>query len=357
MKKITIAYFVVGLDGGVGNFILNYTDHMPKDYRYIIVTQDDSSDLYKKRYLARNFTIYKIPSKRVSVIKNIKESIAIIKHEQVDIVHANMTATNLFPLFAAWLCGVKTRISHSHLTLDSNISLNLLKRIGNVFATDRLACGVKAGKSLFGNSDFLIINNGIDLDEYKFNIINREKIREKLNIGKDYVVLGNVGRFTEQKNHRFLIGLFNNYHEVNNNSVLLLIGEGELEPEIREEIKSKKLEGFVRFTGAINNVNEYYSAMDIFILPSLFEGFPVTLIEAQAAGLPCLVSDAVDEEAKINPNFLFESLNSSEDKWSDDITKLISNGRYNSQNHLISRGFDIKYTSKILDSLYKRHMQ
>lgn len=354
MKKITIAYFVVALDGGVGNFILNYCDNMSSDdYKFLIITQDDSSELYKKRFTEKGFMIYKIPNKRESILKNIVESIKIVKKEHVDIIHANMTATNFFPLLVGWICKVKVRISHSHLVLQSNIFLNILKFLSNIFATDRFACGQKAGISLFGRRNFRIIYNAIDLKKFRFNIEVSKKERKALEIDEEYVI-GNVGRFIEQKNHFFIIDVFDLVHKINKNTKLLLIGEGKYFQDIKRYIKVKSIEDSVILMENVEDVNNKMMAMDVFFLPSLYEGLPITLVEAQASGLPCVVSSGVDHTAKLSDYYYIEDLKEDISKWADLLLNIKNTKRKVGEQ--IKENYDIRHEAKKLDLFYKNRV-
>ena len=152
---------------------------------------------------------------------------------------------------------------------------------------------------------FEIIKNSVDYDKYKFNEAIRTSIRKELSINDDCCVLGHIGRMAYVKNHSFLIDVFNNYHKINTNSKLLLVGDGELKKDIIQKINDLHLDDCVIITGFKSNPYDYMQAMDILLLPSLYEGLPMVLIEAQVNGLKCLVSDKVSSEAKITPSITY----------------------------------------------------
>ena len=227
--------------------------------------------------------------------------------------------------------GIPVRIAHSHCT-DFQTQNVLKKTIGDAFkiplkkyATDYFACSEIAGKWLFGNKiiedqKFKIIHNAIDYDKFKFNKEIREKVRRELNFENNDIVIGHVGRFTNQKNHEFLIDVFYEIHKINYNYKMLLIGTGELEDKIKEKVKKLELSEYVIFLGFKNDANRYMNAMDIFAFPSLYEGLGLGLIEAQANGIPCIATEkTIPSEVKINDNFKFIELDI--EKWKETILK------------------------------------
>ena len=182
------------------------------------------------------------------------------------------------------------------------------------YANLQLACSKEAGEWLFGNTQFIVLNNGIDVSKYVFNQNIREEYRKILGFS-DELVLGHVGRFSNQKNHNFLIDIFYEIIKINKKSKLILIGTGELENEIKEKVESLSLKEKVIFLGARADVNKIMQAMDVFILPSLFEGLPVVGVEAQASGLPCIISDTVSKDVKITDSVLQISLSLPPEEW------------------------------------------
>ena len=353
MRKIKIAFCMAALDGGVGKVILNYFDQMPiEDYNVDIITQDFVSKQYIEEYKDRNFKILKVPTKKESLFGNMKTLYKIMKREKYDIVHSHMTLTNFFPLFIAKICGVKIRISHSHLAGKHSIKSKILATLSNLVATDYFACGKDAGKFLFGKRKFKVINNAIDLDRYRYSKKIRDEQRKKLKIAENEILIGHVGRFTEQKNHEFILDVFKQVHSSNKNTKLLLMGDGKLKKNIIEKSRKMDIYDSVIYTGAINDVAEKLQAIDLFILPSLFEGLCIAAIEAQANGLPCLFSNNVSRETAINDNIRFCDLNNSLMKWNDEIEQLLEIGRV-SNDKLEQNGFDIRKEASSLDSFYK----
>lgn len=244
------------------------------------------------------------------------------EHPEYKIIHCQNEAMGFPALYAAKKAGIKVRIAHSHNTttrFDLKWPIKIMyKYLLRTVATDYVACSHAAGKYLFGK-DVKIINNAIDIEKFIFDEKKRNEIRNKFNLN-DKFVIGHVGRFEPQKNHKFLVNMFNEYQKQDKDAILLLIGTGSLENKIKELVHKLKLDNKVIFTGNISNVNEMYQAMDFFVLPSFHEGLPVVGIEAQISGLKCLLSNRITEETKITNNISFISIDNY-DKWIKEIKK------------------------------------
>lgn len=354
MKKIKIGMCLSGLDGGVGNMILNYFEHMPlENYEVDIISQGEARQVYMDSYNNKGFNVYMVPSKSESIIKNFKVLYIIMKERKYDIVHAHMTLTNFFPLFVAKLCGVKVRISHSHIANKHTLKSKILSKLSKTVATEYFACSQKAGEYLFGKADFKLINNAIDLNEYKYNEDIREIERKNLDIKEEEILIGHVGRFSIEKNHKFLIEIFEKLHKKLPNSKLILIGEGSLESSIKQQIKDKHLEENVILTGTIKDVARKLQALDLFILPSLWEGLGLAAIEAQASGIKCILSDKVPKEAKLSENVKFIKLDNEVNEWVNVCIKMINKKKVNNNTQTLKDlGYDIRVEAKKLDKFY-----
>ena len=363
-KNIRIAYFVPGLiSGGVEQMLINYCSYMDKNkLLFDVIYQHEPVEVCLQKIEKAGCHTYRIPSKAHHPIKNFIFTYKIIKKGKYGIVHSHMNLMNFIPLFFAKVCGVKVRISHSHISEKNKSFLytcfaNICKILTKMFATDFFACGEEAamymyGKKMLSNKKVSIVNNAIDINKFQFNKKVRKEIRGRLNI-EDKLVIGHIGRFTEQKNHHKLIEIFKEINQIEKQSVLLLIGTGELENQIRRKVLDLNLENSVLFLGARSDINELYQAMDIFLLPSLFEGLPVVSIEAQAAGLRCFFSDTVDEAAKMTDLVKFIPLTLSPKEWSRKILIASKNeNRKNTQNDIQKAGYDIKIEAKKLEQKY-----
>lgn len=356
--------------GGIEAFIMNIYRNIDLNKFVIdILTSQNESSIYdneiKKYNGQKNITLEEFYSSPIiRVIKNLKKYKEKIKYTNYDILHLNIgNGVSLIYAYLAKKQGIKRIIVHSHNTgikkknyIIKLIGHEICKRLFCRYATDFLACSDKAAQWLFPKKyqkNVTIINNGIYVDKYKFSQEERQQLRKKLHIEEDKLVIGNIGRFTEQKNHGFLIDIFKIIHSQNANSILFLVGEGELEDSIRNKVKQLNLEESVIFFGTTNKVPAVLSAMDIFVLPSLYEGNPVVGIEAQASGLPCFFSSNITKYAKITSNVHYISLEDKEE-WSKVILKNGTNiDNRKSQTEIVrNAGFDIKDVIKKIEEIY-----
>lgn len=368
-KPIRVAQ-IIGkwLGGGVEAVVMNYYRHIDRTkIQFDFICDNDSTNIPYKEIEELGGKVILIPPYQ-KVFKYHRELKKVLKDGNYKIVHSHINTLSVFSLFAAKCAGVPVRIAHSHSTTNKkewkkNIVKIILRPFTKLVATDYMACTEHAGRWMFGNKNFdngkiYILNNAIDLDKFKYNEKIRSKIRKDLNISKDTVVIGHIGRFVVQKNHTQLIDIFNDYHKKNNNSILMLIGQGPLMEEIKEKVNNLGLNDCVIFLGQKDNVNEYYNAMDLFLFPSLYEGLGMVVIEAQVNGLPCIVSDEVPKIAKISDNIKFISIKDSGLRWVSILEDLNNSSRNKSNNTAFDK-YDIKLeniklTDFYLSSLNKR---
>ena len=298
--------------------------------------------------------------------KYLKALEELFRKKHYRIVHSNVNTLSVFSLYAAKKAGVPVRISHSHSTSNPkewkrNIIKNILRPFSKKYATDYFACSELAGRYLFGDKTFdqgkvKIIHNAIDLDKFKFDPDARKKLRKELGIDDKTIVIGHVGRFVQTKNHHFLVYAFKKYHNKNPNTKLLLIGTGPLEEKIKAQVKKHNLEDSVLFLGQRNDTNKLYSVMDIFCLPSLYEGLPVAGIEAQAAGLPCVYSDKVTIEADAANNTYYASIKNIY-SYLQTLEQAIANRVKNRNNIKFSKHFQIGSNVNILEKFYQQPLR
>lgn len=278
------------------------------------------------------------------------------KHPEYLIVHSHIDSMSYLPLLAAKRANVPIRIAHSHNTSidkDFKYVLKQLFRLGiNSVSNVRFACGEEAGRFLFGKESFQIIPNAIDAQQFYFNPDSRVVKRRELKIENKFVV-GHVGRISYQKNHEFLVKIFKEITKLKNNAVLLIIGVGEKENEIRKLVNELDLTDSIQFLGSRSDVSELYQAMDAFVLPSLFEGIPVVGIEAQFSDLPCIFSDKVPKEVQFNEKCRFISLNKTPYEWARNIIKMCDNSyRSKTSVSILNSKYDINQSYKILEDSY-----
>jgi glycosyltransferase involved in cell wall biosynthesis len=259
-------------------------------------------------------------------------------------------------LKAAKKHGVPVRIAHSH---NSNQDKNLkyliklyYRRQIPKYASDLFACGKDAGDWMFRGEPYTVMNNAIDSKQYVPNLQKRLSVRKMLGIPEDTFVLGHVGRFFPQKNHTFLLDIFAELKRLKEDAVLLLVGDGELRAEIEQKVKDLNLTENVIFTGVRSDVPDLMQAMDCFVFPSIYEGLPLTLVEAQASGLPCIVSDRVPIESKLTDLLIQVPLELGVERWADAVVRHAALGRKITLEQIRLAGYDIKACAEDLQRYY-----
>ena len=312
---------------GISNVVKNLflDDAFDGDSVFIAIPKN-SDDQYVTDLLNKsNVKVIKINNLRKHIFSYIKELKNIIKQTQCDAlcVHGNSN-TMFIELFAAKLMKIRVRCAHCHSTKCNHEFINrLIVPLFNFTCNLRIACGEDAGKWLYKNKFFTIIKNGIKTGNYVYNKQNREIIRKEYGFVENDFVIGHVGSFNHIKNQRFLIKVLLELHKQSKRFKLLFVGNGGNFEEIRKEIKYSELKDFVIFVGETNNVSLYLSAMDVIAMPSLFEGFPLTLVEEQANGLKCFVSNNITSQVNITGLVDFLPIDTTE-PWVESIYKFQS---------------------------------
>ena len=244
--------------------------------------------------------------------------------EKYDVIHVNgQSATMSVEMLAAKLAGCKLRVAHSHNSRCLHKKAhNMLKPLFNATYNDAIACSKEAGDWLFGDKPYWILNNGIDIDKYKFSTTTRTEFRKKLKLSDKDIAVCHVGAFEPWKNHKFLIDVFDEIKKENSGYKLFLFGiNGTTQESILSLINERRLEDTIRFMGTADDINNYLQAMDLMLLPSLYEGFPVTVVEWQANGLPCIVSDTITKDVKITDLVKQLSIEDGTTIWKNEILK------------------------------------
>ena len=362
-EPIRIAQVVGKLNsGGVEAVINNYyknIDHSKFQFDYYV---DADSNCEVNQELinmgARYITIpqyQRLPQYMLELIKNFRKN-------KYQIVHVNMNTLSVFSLCAALIAGVPIRINHNHSTaskgeIGRNILKYILKPFAKIFATNYCGCSNYAAEWLFGKKAMnkgtvTVFNNAIDINKFKFNADIRKEVRKELNV-ENKIVIGHIGRFCYQKNHDFLIDIFNEVCKLNDNAVLILVGTGELTDDIKNKVHKLGLDSKVQFLGVRKDVNRIYQAMDVFVLPSRYEGLPVVGVEAQASGTPCIFSDAMTDETKMVKNAVMLSLNELAKVWAKKVLEFAKIPKYDSSAEIQAAGFDISIESKKLENFYE----
>lgn len=351
--------------GGIENFVMNVYRNIDRSK----IQFDFAFPMNKKGYFddeakALGGNIYFFDSEKKSFwnyYRNLKRIIE--EHGPYVAVHSHIYYFSGYVLYIAKKCGVKIRISHSHETQKGRkqtfirkVYESVMRKMIKANATDWLCCSEKAGDYVFGKSiPYQVLYNGIDLNRFKFRQDCRDAIRKELGLQDKKVIL-NVGRFAEQKNHPFILKIFKHLLEVSENYRLVMIGGGPLEDPIREKCKEYGFYDKCTFLHNIQNTEDYYCAADAFILPSLYEGMGIVLIEAQATGLQTVISDKVTREVDVTDLTYYLSIDNTEKEWASLIDNLMLN-QYNRTRYtekLLGSAFDIKRTVKDLSEIYLR---
>lgn len=355
---IKLLYTVNGLRvNGVSAVIMQYITMLNKnDYKISLFT-DEIAPQFKQVLKDNHVNVITSSNRKKNQLAYYKELKGILNNGKYDIIHAHgNSATLTVEMLAAKKCGVKTRIAHSHNTTCVHKFFDkMLRPLFYKTYTHGIGCGDEAGRWLFGDHPHVVIKNGIDLQKYSFDLQKRDEVRKKLGISDKYVV-GHIGRFTEQKNHDFMIEVFESYLKSNPDSVLLLLGDGPRESEIKALVKEKKLEKSVIFYGTTPDTSVFYSAFDVFLFPSKFEGVPLTLVEAQANGLPCVISDKISPEVIVTKLIRVKSL-SDQAEWARELQNVSFQQREQNSRQAVKEltqaGFEISSVVKQVDDLYK----
>ena len=352
------------IGGGAESVVMTYFRNIDKSsFSFDFICESDSTNIpYEEIEKLGGRVIIVSPYEDTK--KYVKELTAIFKNGNYDIVHSHIDALSYLSLKAAKKAKIPVRIAHSHipstkLEMDHKFLKDVYRPLVKVNATHYFACSEVSARFLFGDKAFekgkvFIIKNAIDLSYFKYNEKIRIKKRKELGIKDDEIVIGHIGRFVNQKNHEFILELFKNIRDNDNDVVLLLAGQGPLMTDIREKAYVMGIYDKIKFLGQVNNINKLYQAMDVFILPSFYEGNPITLIEAQCASLPCIVSEEVGESSKLLSSTTLMSLNSPLDIWSKIIIDAAQKGkRIDRTNTLKREGYDINIVIKKLEKKYR----
>lgn len=359
MKKVLIITLNPIVYNGITNIVYNLINSTYKNVNYdLVITQNFDEqivcDLEKKCHSV--FICKYERSKKVFLY--LKWLYQIMKTQKYDIVHIHAnSATCFIELQLAYFCSIPVRIVHSHSSHGKYPFVhNLLKTPLNLITTHCLACSDLAGKWMF-KKGYTLIYNAIDLDKFKYDSITRNELRSSMQIN-NRIVMGHVGYMDIEKNHRFIIDLFAELLKINKKYILLLIGDGKLRKEIEVQIDDYGISDSVILLGKRNDVNKLYQCMDIFLLPSLWEGFPISIIEAQTSGLPCVVSKNITKQVNITNNVGFLEIgNENINKWIKYIQKIDYSSEYRSRyyNILEHSKFDIKSLSKTILEIYNQN--
>lgn len=353
--------------GGVEAFVMNYYRQLSlKGIRFDFVSMYGEIAFHQE-ILSLGGQVFLVPNVKKDYFGYVKAMKEILAEGRYDVVHVNMlSAANILPLRLAKEAGVGKVIAHSHNASAPGMLRRILDQWNRPkisrYADVLAACGEKAGRWLFGDQAYeqgqvVLLSNAIDVERFLFSEEKRKAARAKLGL-TDGFVIGHVGRFQLQKNHERILEIFRQIQEMEPDVRLLLVGEGELLPKIREKAREYQLEKQIVFAGVRSDVEDCLCAMDVFLFPSLFEGLPFTLVEAQANGLPCVISDRITREVVLDEERVCcLSLENSDTAWAAKVLSYKGCGREEPQitkKRLVAAHFDIHNEADRLLELYNR---
>ncbi len=358
MKKIKIAMVVHNLTiNGISNVIKNYSENINKDkFEITIIAGMPIANLYQKLYHNLKIELIALPNYQKNKFRYYINLFKNLKNKKFDIIHIHGNSINcLVELLLAYFVNIKSRIMHIHNSINSHPFLHkLLFPIFILICTDYFACGKLAGDWFYGKKKYKIIPNGFETEKFQFNNYNRNNLRKKLGLSNK-VVIGHVGRFNYQKNQEFLLNIFTEVASKNKNYYLLLVGNGPDYIKIKDLISNSPFKDRIILYGETENTSILYSAIDIFILPSRYEGLPIVLLEAQISGLPCIVSDVVTKEVNLG-NIMWQSLHTNYSDWSDLVLNIKPNiqkrEKFYEENIKLINKYQIKENVKELEKIY-----
>lgn len=352
--------------GGIQSFIMNvYRQIDRKQIQFDFLVHHYYEDSFESEIKNLGGNVFYVPSRREGYLKNkraIKNFFA--KHPEYKVVHMHESSLSYIePLIAAKRVGVEKRIIHSHSTTQKGNPLHTVLHLYNkrrIFkiATDMYACSDKAARWFctekdYQNNRYTFIPNSIQPEKYYFSEDSRRLIRNEFHIGSETTLYGLIGRLTWQKNHVFLLTLFAEIIKNKPTAKLMLVGDGTDRETLIDKVKELNIQDSVIFTGSRRDAWRFYSALDILVMPSINEGFPVTLVEAQAASLPCLVSENVTKMAMMSDFIEYISLDECMYKWITALDRLLSNHKRKNESELfVNSQFDIKYFAQKLTEMY-----
>lgn len=349
--------------GGAETMLMNLYRNIDRNkvqFDFVICTTDLCD--YTNEIKSMGGRVYSIPR------FNFKNSLHYIRawhallreHPEYKIIHGHLRSTAAIYLRIAKKYGCIT-ISHSHSTSSgygfSALTKTALQYPIRFIADYFFTCSNQAGIWLYGEKackkkNYILLKNAIDVKEYSYNEEKRQETREKLNLEGKFVI-GHIGTFKSAKNHKFIIDVFQEIHRKCDSAVLLLVGDGDLRLQIENQVNDAGIADYVIFTGVSSKIPSLLQAMDVFLFPSFYEGLPVSVIEAQAAGLKCFLSDTISNESSVTPLVEYVSLTNTAEAWSDEILQY-SNGyiRRNMYHEIKDAGYDIEASCTWIEKFY-----
>lgn len=369
MKKIKVLQMIGSLrTGGAEKVVYNFFRNMDhSNYEFHFLIYDVEVSHIEEEIISLGGNVYRIARPEKGYYKYYKNVLNImIEKGPFDVVHSHRMFNSGIIMKAAYKAGIPVRIAHSHSarfqvkrTYFDKVYHFIMRKTIKKYATEFLACSTDAGSYLYSSPFFeekgKVIYNGIELEKYKFDNSLRDEIRNKFNV-KDSFCIGHVGRFAEVKNHSFILKVFKELLMLHKNSKLILVGDGELKNKITQEAKELGVHDNTLFLGNREDVNEILQMFDVFLFPSKYEGLGLSIIEAQAVGMKCVISDTIPHEVDLTSLITRVSLNDSPNKWAEQILKNKTESTTKDREEikkLYERGYDINKVIESISNIYQ----
>lgn len=361
MKRILYISHFLNV-AGTESFMMNTYRRLDRQrYAVDFLIFDSAETDYTREVTANGDRLYRLPSRRDGLRKYLSALRDFFAQHaaEYDVVHwCTGNLSTIAPIAMAKRYGIPIRIAHAHSTSCVGWHNQLLHRLNKYridgLCTERLACSTAAADFFYGKRKSTIIRNGIETDRYAYHPAIRAEVRQSLGIADGEKVIGHVGRCDRVKNHHRLLEVFATAVKMGVADRLLMIGQGETETEIQAQIEALGIAERVIWIRQSREVNRYMQVMDIFVMPSVFEGLPFVLVEAQAAGLPCVLSDTIQSDSRINSNVIFLPLTETDTVWAEAIRRFTTEERIDRVKTVQDAGYDIQTTIQQLEKIYNK---
>lgn len=361
MRKMNVLHIgTSGGRGGIESFIMNVCSHLDREKYQFSIIADCEKAAIASEFERLGGKIYYIPSAVKDKLGYIQGLWRVLDKNKFDIVHIHKNSlANPAALYLCYFKGIKKIILHSHNTQPADVHGNIkahkfFKKVTANMHLIRLACSEKAAEWMYmENAKYELIHNGIQVDNYRFNTIKRQQKRKELEIDDNIVAFCAIGRLTKQKNPLFLIDIFTQIRKNSDNCRLYLIGDGIMAEEVRSYAKKFAFYHDIQFLGVRDDIPNLLQAMDMVLMPSLYEGLPIAAVEAQAAGLPILISDNVDKNVKLAPVLEYDNIQNSPQIWAEHALQLYQKTiRIDMTDSIVESGYDIGSTATRMHQIY-----
>ena len=358
-EPVRILQVVTSLNpGGIENYLMNLYRHIDRSVlQFDFLVHRNEPGLYEKEVEELGGVIYRVPRANPLNPGYLIALETFFSKHSYRVVHAHLDCMSAFVLKAAKRHAVSTRVAHSHNSsqdMDLKYPIKIIcKRLIPKYATDLFACGERAGEWMFNGASYTVQPNAIDLHKFEFSKTVRRSIRRELDVPQDAFVIGHVGRFNKVKNQGFLLEVERAICARLDNVFLVYVGDGDQRCEVQAMAVDMGISDKVRFAGVRNDVCDCMSAFDVFALPSLYEGLPLVLVEAQTSGLPCLITNTIPSDCDLTS--LIRRLPLDHHSWAKEIISLeggVEFERKSNVSELASRGFEVSVAAENMQRFY-----